>query len=121
MEPARERRTRESLLHARSQSRTVKTRSGRLRVDSSFRAYNRRQLTTASGCSEVAARARQPEPRAFFTERSLAARLSVSDRLIRKWVKEGRLRSYKLGGCRRFDPADVDAFLAEHREERRVA
>lgn len=56
--------------------------------------------------------------RSFYTERSLAAYLAVSDRLIRKWVKEGRLRSYKLGGCRRFDPADVAAFLAEHRDER---
>jgi excisionase family DNA binding protein len=57
------------------------------------------------------------ETRAFYTERSLAAHLSVSDRLIRKWVREGRLRSYKFGGCRRFDPADVDAFLAAHRQE----
>lgn len=59
--------------------------------------------------------------RVFFTERSLAAYLAVSDRLIRKWVKEGRLRSYKLGGCRRFDPVDVDAFLEEHRDEGRAA
>jgi excisionase family DNA binding protein len=59
----------------------------------------------------------QPEGRSFYTERSLAAYLSVSDRLIRKWVTDGRLRSYKLGSCRRFDPADVDAFLAAHRQE----
>lgn len=59
--------------------------------------------------------------RVFFTERSLAAYLAVSERLIRKWVKDGRLRSYKLGGCRRFDPADVDAFLEEHRDKRRAA
>lgn len=62
-----------------------------------------------------------PKRSTFFTERSLAEYLAVSDRLIRKWVKEGRLRSYKLGGCRRFDPADVDAFLAEHRDERSAA
>ena len=59
--------------------------------------------------------------RTFYTERSLAAYLAVSDRLVRKWVQEGRLRSYKLGGCRRFDPADVDAFLAAHRESGRAA
>ena len=55
-------------------------------------------------------------PRAFFTPASLAAYLQVSDRMIRKWVAEGRLSSYKLDGCRRFDPADVDSFVARFRE-----
>ncbi len=45
---------------------------------------------------------------AWFTPDSLASYLQVSDRMIRKWVAEGRLRSYKLDGCRRFDPTDVD-------------
>jgi len=55
---------------------------------------------------------------AFFTTDSLAAYLQVSDRMIRKWVAEGRLRSYKLDGCRRFDPADVRLFLAKLRDVR---
>jgi excisionase family DNA binding protein len=38
--------------------------------------------------------------------------------MIRKWVAQGRLRSYKIDGCRRFDPADVDAFLAQFVDER---
>jgi excisionase family DNA binding protein len=58
------------------------------------------------------------EREAWFTTDSLAAYLRVSDRLIRKWVAEGRLRSYKLDGCRRFDPADVERFLVELRDER---
>jgi hypothetical protein len=33
-------------------------------------------------------------------------------------VAQGRLRSYTLDGCRRFDPADVDAFVAQFRDER---
>ncbi len=61
------------------------------------------------------------ERRPWFTPDTLAAYLHVSDRLIRKWVAEGRLRSYKLDGCRRFDPADVDAFVAELRDRRAVA
>jgi excisionase family DNA binding protein len=56
---------------------------------------------------------------AWFTPDSLATYLQVSDRLIRKWVAEGRLRSYKLDGCRRFDPVDVDRFVAGLRDERR--
>jgi excisionase family DNA binding protein len=54
----------------------------------------------------------------WFTTDTLAERLQVSDRLIRKWVAEGRLRSYKLDGCRRFDPADVEHFLAGMRDRR---
>jgi excisionase family DNA binding protein len=53
----------------------------------------------------------------FFTERSLAAYLAVSDRTIRNWIRRGELASYKLGASRRIDPADVDAFLAERRDE----
>lgn len=53
----------------------------------------------------------------FFTERTLAAYLAVSDRTIRNWIRRGDLPSYKLGASRRIDPADVDAFLARHRDE----
>jgi len=54
---------------------------------------------------------------AFFTERSLADYLAVSDRTIRNWIKRGELPSYKLGSARRIDPADVDRFLAQRRDE----
>jgi excisionase family DNA binding protein len=63
----------------------------------------------------------QTEREAWFTPDSLASYLQVSDRMIRKWVAEGRLRSYKLDGCRRFDPADVEAFVAQFCESGRTA
>jgi excisionase family DNA binding protein len=53
----------------------------------------------------------------FFTERTLATYLAVSDRTIRSWIRRGELPSYKLGASRRIDPADVESFLARHREE----
>lgn len=53
----------------------------------------------------------------FFTERTLADFLAVSDRTVRNWIKRGELPSYKLGAARRFDPADVEDFLARHRDE----
>ena len=53
----------------------------------------------------------------FFTERTLADYLAVSDRTIRNWIRSGELPSYKLGASRRIDPADVDAFLSQRREE----
>ena len=52
----------------------------------------------------------------FFTERTLATYLAVSDRTIRNWIRRGELSSYKLGSSRRIDPADVDDFLARHRD-----
>lgn len=60
----------------------------------------------------------EPSRQAFFTPDSLASYLQVSDRMIRKWVAEGRLPSYKLDGCRRFDPADVDSFVAQFADRR---
>jgi excisionase family DNA binding protein len=61
------------------------------------------------------ARKRAPGPD-WDTPATLAKRLKVSERTIRKWVSEGRLASYKIGASRRFDPADVDAFLEQFRE-----
>jgi excisionase family DNA binding protein len=60
---------------------------------------------------------RKAAPPTFFTERSLADFLAVSDRTIRNWIRRGELPSYKLGGARRIDPADVEEFLARHRDE----
>lgn len=60
--------------------------------------------------------ARKSAAPSFFTERSLATYLAVSDRTIRNWIRRGELPSYKLGAARRIDPADVDAFLARHRD-----
>jgi excisionase family DNA binding protein len=53
----------------------------------------------------------------FFTERTLADFLAVSDRTIRNWIRRGELPSYKLGAARRIDPTDVEVFLARHRDE----
>jgi excisionase family DNA binding protein len=54
---------------------------------------------------------------AFFTERTLADYLAVSDRTIRNWIARGELPSYKLGASRRIDPADVETFLDRNRDE----
>jgi excisionase family DNA binding protein len=53
----------------------------------------------------------------FFTERSLAAYLAVSDHTVRNWIRRRSLPSYKLGAARRIDPADVADFLPRHRDE----
>ncbi len=60
---------------------------------------------------------RKSPPPSFFTERTLADFLAVSDRTVRNWIRRGELPSYKLGAARRIDPADVEDFLARNRDE----
>jgi excisionase family DNA binding protein len=59
---------------------------------------------------------RKPDP-SFFTERTLADFLAVSDRTVRNWIRRGDLPSYKFGAARRIDPSDVKRFLDRHRDE----
>ncbi len=61
-------------------------------------------------------REKSAQPERFFTERTLAAYLAVSDRTIRNWIRRGELPSYKLGAARRINPADVEDFLARNRD-----
>lgn len=53
----------------------------------------------------------------WYTPATLARELDVSERTVRKWVRQRKLASYKIGGSRRFKPADVEAFLARFRDE----
>jgi len=78
------------------------------------RATHAVQIDRAGGIEGMEAKASGPT---FFTERSLAAYLAVSDRTVRNWIRRGELPSYKLGASRRIDPADVAAFLERRREE----
>lgn len=68
----------------------------------------------------VAARSRptHADARPFYTPRSLAARIGVTDRTLRTLTANGTIPSYKIEGSRRYAPADVDAYLARCREER---
>ena len=72
------------------------------------------QMALSGGKKDMQARASGPT---FFTERSLAAYLAVSDRTVRNWIRRGELPSYKLGASRRINPTDVAAFLEQRREE----
>jgi len=67
----------------------------------------------------------QSEPagsrRCFFTSRTLAGYLSLSERTVRELLRTGAIPSYKVAGARRIDPADVDAWLAVCREHGEAA
>jgi excisionase family DNA binding protein len=56
--------------------------------------------------------------RAFFTPMTLAQHLAVSERTVRSMLAAGKIASYKVEGARRIDPADVDTYLANRREEK---
>jgi len=59
------------------------------------------------------------EQRPFFTPKTLAAYLCLSERTVRQLLAERRIASYKVAGARRIDPVDVEAYLAAHRDDRR--
>lgn len=65
-----------------------------------------------------AVRVVKEDRRAFFTPKTLAAYLAISERTARQMLIDGRLPSYKIEGTRRIDAADVDRYLARHRQER---
>ena len=64
----------------------------------------------------VSVRLTQAERRPFFTPKSLAAYLALSERTVREMLRRGALPSYRVGGARRIDPSDVDSYLARRRE-----
>ncbi len=66
----------------------------------------------------VAARPLHVDARPFYSPRSLAQRLGVTDRTLRTLTANGTIPSYKIEGSRRYAPADVDAYLARCRDER---
>jgi excisionase family DNA binding protein len=56
------------------------------------------------------------ELRPFFTPKALAAYLSISERTVRDMLSKQCIPSYKVEGQRRIDPADVEKYLARHRD-----
>jgi excisionase family DNA binding protein len=57
--------------------------------------------------------------RKFFTPVTLADYLSVSERTVRQLLIDGEIESFMVGGSRRVDPVDVDAYLSRRRQRRR--
>lgn len=56
--------------------------------------------------------------RPFFTAKTLAAYLAISERTVRDMLAKGRIPSYRVEGQRRVAAEDVDAYLAQRRDGR---
>nr|DAL64989.1 MAG TPA_asm: helix-turn-helix domain protein [Caudoviricetes sp.] len=68
-----------------------------------------------SGVLTVASRNFTPatKRRNFSTPTTLAEELGVSDRTVRRWIAEGRLKAIRLSErVIRIEPAEVERFLA---------
>jgi excisionase family DNA binding protein len=56
------------------------------------------------------------QPVRFFTVANVAESLSVSTRTVRRWIDAGELIAHRFNGVLRICDADLQAFLARHRE-----
>jgi excisionase family DNA binding protein len=52
----------------------------------------------------------------FYTRADLCRLLQVTERTVDKLLARGEIRSYKIGGSRRIDPADLAHYLAAQRD-----
>jgi len=52
----------------------------------------------------------------FCTIANVAESLNVSTRTVRRWIDGGELIAHRFNGVLRISDADVQAFLARHRE-----
>jgi excisionase family DNA binding protein len=71
----------------------------------------------AGGALAGAVRVEDEPLRPFFTPKTLAAYLALSERTVRAMIARGELPSYKVAGARRISPRDVDGWLAHRRQD----
>ena len=75
------------------------------------------KASRAGGEIKVLEQAERP----FYTVKSLAHRLAVTERTVRNLLRSGEIDSYTIGTARRIDPEDVDSYLERRRNSRRAA
>ena len=69
------------------------------------------------GARRSDARMRELRSKALLGVNELAVRLGTSERFVRRLVCERRVPFHKVGKYVRFDPKDIDEWLAESRVE----
>ena len=55
-------------------------------------------------------------PLIMLTVQDAADRLAVSSRTVRRWIDAGELPVHRLGGVIRISEADLESFVAAHRD-----
>ena len=56
------------------------------------------------------------ERQGFFTPKTLATYLALSERTVRQLLADSAIPSYRIAGSRRIDPRDVDDYLRRCRD-----
>jgi excisionase family DNA binding protein len=59
---------------------------------------------------------RPKSPTKFYTIQQIADCVESSTRSVRRWIDEGLLIAHKINGLVRISEADLQAFLAAHRD-----
>jgi excisionase family DNA binding protein len=59
---------------------------------------------------------RPKAPTKFYTIEQIADCVEASTRSVRRWIDEGLLIAHKINGLVRISEADLQAFLAAHRD-----
>jgi len=57
------------------------------------------------------------QPERLLTVSQAAQQYAVCERLIRRWVADREIPYHRIGRSIRLAPADLDAFVANHRVE----
>jgi excisionase family DNA binding protein len=52
-----------------------------------------------------------PESQEAFTRKQVASKFQVSESVINKWIREGKVRVIKLGRCVRISAAELQRVL----------
>ena len=55
--------------------------------------------------------------RPYHSPKSMAQYLNVSERTVRAWIADRKIRSVRVGGQHRIAAEDLDVFLAKHTTE----
>jgi excisionase family DNA binding protein len=58
------------------------------------------------------------ERKGFFTPKTLATYLALSERTVRQLLADSAIPSYRIAGSRRIDPQDVDRYLRRCKDGR---
>ncbi len=61
----------------------------------------------------------QVQQLALLTKRQAAERLGISERSVEREIREGRLRSLRIGKARRVDPRDLERYIEQQKERTR--
>jgi excisionase family DNA binding protein len=80
----------------------------------------RLRLSHLRGSADAVSHLRVLDPqdrRPFYTVKTLALRLAVSERTVRQMLADRKIASYMIEGQRRVDEPDLDAYLSRNRTE----